>query len=84
MPFARAVALEEKVSGPTSALLLPILDGLGDAQLAAGDRAAARERPNAGELSALRRQVREQNEQAARNAENEGRAAGRGHGGRSR
>jgi hypothetical protein len=49
-----------------------------------GDRAAARERPNAGELSALRRQVREQNEQAARNAENEGRTAGRGHGGRSR
>jgi tetratricopeptide (TPR) repeat protein len=41
-PLARAVALEAQVSGATSALLLPILDGLGDAQVAAGDRAAAR------------------------------------------
>ncbi len=42
VPLSRALALEEKVTGPRAAQLLWILDALGDAQLAVGDRVAAR------------------------------------------
>ena len=41
-PLSRALAIEEGVGGPRSLQLFSILDALGDAQLAAGDRAAAR------------------------------------------